>query len=259
MIKRLFSLLAVLWSLLPGEVLASAEPITPEAVKVYTATLEMRVQIYRISRDKIYEIFYPEFELIRHDLADAVDILEAQVKILEKNAKKRPYLNEAVNLWNNLRFHAMRKLDKKEFVRFYYDTQTVDNLLQITLDKLEEEFGLTEKKWVELRKRYGLQASVFRLNTGYMTKKYGFPKSVQHILDKEIPQIEENTFVYAKRQGYFSDSPMADLLVIIMNDWVFLKYNFHNVLFGADRTIFAVTNSMYKRIELIINMFAHEI
>jgi len=232
--------------------------IPSEAKEIYTATLKMRVQIYRIARDKVYEIYHPGFELLLPDLVEAIGMLEEQVSVLENHTDSYPFLDEAVNVWNNLRFHSMKKLEKKEFLKFYYDTRTVDNLLKITLDKLEEKYGFSGKKWKELRKRRELQSSVYKINIGYMTKKYAMSKSVENILDKEIPVIEQNTFGYAKKQGYFSNSELAGLLVMLMNDWRFLKYNFHNVFFQADRTVFAVSNSINRRIDWIIKRFVHE-
>jgi hypothetical protein len=229
-----------------------------EGVKeIYTAALEMRVQIYRITRDKIYEIYHPGFELIQPDLADAVEILEEKISEVESfpdDIQGKEHLQQAVSVWNNLRFHTMRKLEKKDFVRFYYDTQTFDNFLRIMIEKLEDVYKLQGKEWEELKKRYTLQSVFFKVNIGYLAGKNNISKSMQNVMSENL-KIADGLFTYAKQQGYFTNSGITTDLVNVLNDWLFLKYNLNNVFFTADLTVFSTTDSLYERMKIINDRF----
>jgi len=216
--------------------------------EVYAAALQMRTEIYRLARNKLYEIFHPDFELISNDLADAISKTEEYAAVLEETDD--PNAQEAVLMWNNLRLYSMQRLKKDEFVKYYYDTKTLDQILTIILEKLDEGplAGMHDKQWEEFKKRQNLRTSVFKINIGYMTKKHDLSQSIAHILEKEIPVIETNTFEYARAQGYFAAPSTRAILKAILNDWLFLKENFFNVFYEADRTVFSVSNSMYVRI-----------
>ncbi len=255
--KHLFFYLLFYTIILPAEPASTPDP---NAEKLFLAALEMRVQIYRISRDKIYEIYYPDFESLQPDLAEAINVLEEKISEVEhfsEEVQGVAQLRQAVSVWNNLRFHALRKLEKKDIVRFYYDTQTFDNFLKILMEKLKEAYAFNEKKWTELEKRYLLQVAVFKVNIGYMAKHYDFSKSMEHIMVNGIRTVEE-TFQYAKSEGYFSGDKLTDLLVPVLNDWLFLKYNLNNVLFKTDLVVYSVTNSLFKRIGMINKHFENE-
>jgi len=247
--KRLIGLYIVLaFSLtLPAQTTAEGQE-----TEIFRAVADMRVQIARIARDKIYEIYYPRFPLLAPDLADAVRMAEKHAVVMETYAEKHPFLNQAVDVWNNLRFHTMEKLTAKKFVKFYYDTRTLDNLLNISLDRLEEIYPSSDRGRTEFRKQKDFQTGVFRLNTGYMTRKYAVAKSLENLENREIERLEKQTFQYAKNRGYFQSPGKAEMLAALLNDWNFLKYNLHNALFPADRIVFSVSNSLRKRTERLI-------
>jgi hypothetical protein len=186
-------------------------------------------------------------------LAEAINVLENKITSVEDKLGKvqgKETLQQAVSVWNNLRFHAMRKLDEKSFSRFYYDTKTFENFLDIILNKLEDQYDFGTRKLDEEKKRYLLQAGVFQVNIGYMTRKHPISKSMEKIWEESIQNVED-LLGYAKRMGYFSRSKYPDILSEILNDWLYLKYNMSNVFFPADKTIFSVTNSIYKRVVLL--------
>jgi len=237
-----------------------APPVKP-AEEIYIASLEMSVQIYRIARDKIYEIYYPDFELLQNDLADAIDILEEKISVVENAPAElhgKEQLQQAVSVWNNLRFHSMRKLEKKDVVRFYYDTQTFDNFLKILREKIEDQYEFNSPAWQELKKRYHLQASVFKVNTGYMTRSYGLAESLSHLAEKEMNEVDR-LFDEAKTRKFLLHSVTGDLFAMLMNDWTFLKYSINNTLFTTDLTCFSVSNTIYNRIHLINILSRNEI
>ncbi len=249
--NKIYFLFLLFFLLLPR---ASAKEMPSEDIEqVYLSAWKMRVEIYRIARSKLYEIFYKDFDLIQPDLADAIDILENQIVYIqgfEGEETSKQFFNQAVDVWNNLRFHTVRRLEKKDFVRFYYDTQTFDNYLKIMLEKLEDQYDFSSVYWQELKKRYHLKTILFKINIGYLARKNKISQSMNRILDQNMPEVEK-IFHYAREKGYLNQEQIAKILANLLNDWLLIKYNMSNVLFSADRTIYALTGSMYKRLGLI--------
>jgi len=225
---------------------ATGNPAENRHMKVYEAMLKMQVASYRIARDKLYEIYHPDFELIQPDLAQAITIFENNITFLHQvltDATYQAELDRLTDVWNNMRFHILDVLNKKNYARFYYDSMTMDNLLGVILNKYEDKYGLNDKRHLDLKKQYTFCKSVYLTNIGFLTRKYNMARSLHSLFDQNIDRVER-LLRYAIRNKYAQNPRTSEEMARLLNDWKFFRYNTSNVLFSAERTLFATANSI---------------
>ena len=221
-------------------------PVDDQHKKVYEAMLKMQVASYRIARDKLYEIYHPDFELIQPDLAEAITIFENNITYLHQvltDAAYQAELDRLTDVWNNMRFHILDVLTKKSYARFYYNSMTMDNLLGVMLNKYEDRYGLNDKQHLDLKKQYTFCKSVYLTNIGFLTRKYDMARSLHNLFDQNINRVER-LLGYAIRNKYARNPLTSDEMARLLNDWKYFRYNTSNVLFSAERTLFATANSI---------------
>ncbi len=222
--------------------------------QLYRDVLEIRVQIFRIDRDKIYEMHQPGFNLVQEDLAEAIGILEEKLSALESQlhlAEAQNQLEQAVKLWDNLRFHALAKLDNKTFARFFYDTKTFDSFLEIMLNKMEDKFGFKSEKYENLRANYEAIRNLYIMNVGYMTDKYPVNKSFEKLFYQNKSALS-GYLEQIKNRKSFSNEKTARYLAKALNEWKFLRYNMANGFIPAEKTVFASVNNMHFYLRHIV-------
>ncbi len=212
----------------------------------YQALLECKVQIYRITRDKAYEIYFPDFELIETDLADVVNTMEENFALLDKILQKSEYkqdYNNLMNVWNNIRFYTLVKPTKKSFNRYFFDAKTFESLINTVLKKMEDREGTGKIPGTDMRKLYRFRSCIYLINTGYLINKHPINKSLATLFEKELNKAE-NLLAYAKERGYFKMNRKPVLLAKMLNNWKYYKYNLHNPLFRADKLVFSLANTL---------------
>ncbi len=213
----------------------------------YRDIMEIRVQIYRISRDKLYEMNHPGFDLIQKDLGDAIMILEEKLTDVESALdvpETKNELQQVIKLWDNLRLNAMRKLNKKSFGKFYYDTKTFDNYLRIIADKWKDKFQLSGEKWKNIRRYYDGMRTLYQMNIGYMVDKHPVNESFAHIYGKSKGRFVK--FINTLKQSTSpTDTETARFLANAFNQWNFLRYNMANQFMPAEKTVFESTNLLH--------------
>ncbi|GEM_PF-1742999 len=227
-------------------------PDSLSIVKAYKHLLDSKVQIYRITRDKAYEIYYPEFDLIQIDLADAVNIMEDNFMqledVLSKTGNEREY-NSLLDVWNNIRYYTLVKPTRKNFNKYYYDAKTFEAQLNVLLKKLEDQYpDIKHFGESDHFKLYAFRAGVFLINTGYLIDKFPINKSLQQLFESELNKAE-TLLQYAKEKGYFQMNKNPFLLAKMLNNWKFFKYNLHNPLFRTDRLLFSLANILNHEVE----------
>ncbi len=223
--------------------------------QLYRDVMEIRIQIFRIDRDKIYEMHQPGFSLIQEDLAEAIGILEEKLGSLENRlhlVETQNQLEQAVKLWDNLRFHALAKLDKKSFARFFYDTKTFDSFLEIMLNKMEDKFGFKAKKYADMRANYEAIRNLYIMNVGYMTDKYPVNKSFEKLFYQSKSKVAEYLESMKSRKS-FKDEKTARYLAKSLNEWKFLRFNMSNGFIPAERTVFASVSTMHFYLSKLFN------
>jgi len=250
MIKKLFVIILSITAF-PS---ASAQTQSGKARAFYRDIMEMRVQIYRISRDKLYEMNHPGFDLIQKDLGDAIMILEEKLSDVESALdvpETKNELQQVIKLWDNLRLNAMRKLDKKRFGKFYYDTKTFDNYLRIIADKWQDKFQLSGEKWKNIRRYYDGMCSLYQMNIGYMVDKHPVNESFMHIYGKSKGRFVK--FIDMLKQSTSpTDTETARFLAKAFNQWNFLRYNMANQFMPAEKTVFESTNLLHFFLKRLI-------
>ncbi len=228
-------------------------PAADRQMKVYEAMLKMQVASFRIARDKLYEIYHPDFKLIQPDLAEAISIFENNITYLHQvlhDAAYQAELDRLTDVWNNMRFHILDVLDKKNYARFYYDSMTMDNLLSVILNKYEDKYKLNDKRHLDLKKQYTFCKSVYLTNIGFMTRKYDMARSLHSLFEQNIDRVER-LLRYAIRNKYARNPRTSDEMARLLNDWKYFRYNTSNVLFSAERTLFATANSIDYHTKLL--------
>ncbi len=243
--KKILLFFLVLISLRTG-FSATGNPAGDRQMKIYEAMLKMQVASYRIARDKLYEIYHPDFELIQPDLAEAITIFENNITYLHQvltDATYQAELDRLTDVWNNMRFHILDILTKKNYARFYYDSMTMDNLLGVILNKYEDKYGLNDKQHLDLKKQYTFCKSVYLTNIGFLTRKYDMARSLHSLFEQNIDRVER-LLRYAIRNKYARNPRTSDEMARLLNDWKYFRYNTSNALFSAERSLFATANSI---------------
>lgn len=222
-------------------------------MQVYESMLKMQVASFRIARDKLYEIYHPDFALIQPDLAEAIGIFENNITYLKQVLHDDTYqaeLDRLTDVWNNMRFHILDVLNKHNYARFYYDSMTMDNLLGVILNKYEDKNGLNDSRHLDLKKKYTFTKSIYLTNIGYMTRKYNMARSLHSLFEQNLDQAER-LLNSSFRKKYASNMQTSELTARLLNDWNFFRYNTSNVLFSAERILFATANSIDFHTQLL--------
>ena len=240
----------VLWIMLPAVTAWGQDSLQWH---LYESILEMQVTSYRLSRDKLYEIYYPDFALIQPDMAQAITISENTIgQILEAidGTEMERSFGAVEDIWNQMRLGMLNPLTEKEFVKFYYDCKTMDQLLTVMADSLESKL---EKKYPSIREtrlKYEIRKLIFITNIGYMTQNYPLSQSLQNILPKAV--LKTKSYLNEIRKRHARNGTLTTpMLAKVLNDWHFYYFNLHNALFSPEQTLFSMANSLNLHIYLM--------
>jgi hypothetical protein len=222
---------------------------------LYESILEMQVASMRLSRDKLYEIYHPNFELLQPDMARAISISEdmmARITEAMDGSEWERQFGAVEDVWNHLRLSMMSPLAPEEYTRFHYECVTLNRYLDVLADTLEARLESRYPHLDRVRNRYALRQGVYLVNTGYMTRHHRLAQSMQHILDENLPQVRERLEKLKKNPPLASSSSIS-LLAAVLNEWNFFHYNLSNPLFSPEKTLFSMANTLNWHIYLLFN------
>jgi len=226
-----------------------------DPLPLYESILEMQVASYRLSRDKLYEIYFPDFELIQPDMGQAITISEQTIgNILEsiEGTGMEEQFGAVEDIWNNMRLGMLNPLSEKEFVKFYYDCKTMDQLLSVMADTLEERLVKTHPDIRDIRLKYEIRKAVYLTNIGYITAHYPLSQSLKGILRESVGKAKAYLNEIRRRKAGTAGASVP-MLAQVLNDWNFYYFNLHNVLFSPEKTLFSMANTLNLHIYLMFN------
>jgi len=224
-----------------------------DMLRLYESILEMQVASFRLSRDKLYEIYHPDFDLLPADMAQAVSLSEdmmSQITEAVDGTEWERQFGAVEDVWNHLRLAMIGPLEPAEYTRFYYDCVTLDRYLDVLADTLEARLEVRYPHVNRIRNQYNLRKHIFLVNTGYMTRHHRLAASMQNILPQSLPRLKEQ-LASLKKDASQLDGDSIQLLASILNEWNFFEYNLGNVLFSPEKTLFTMANTLNLHVYLL--------